>query len=122
MIVDDEKCTGCRTCEYICSLTKNGTFNPNRSRIQFYRTNCLDLMAKVCIQCEEPDCMEACPFDAIVRIEEGIRVNEEDCTHCGLCMEVCDKIFSDPVAEKAVMCDQCGACVETCPEEALEIR
>ena len=37
--IDTIKCTGCRTCEVICSLTHNGkdTINPRDSRIRVFK-------------------------------------------------------------------------------------
>ena len=36
--IDIDKCTGCRTCEVICSLTNNGgTINPRNSCIRVFK-------------------------------------------------------------------------------------
>jgi benzoyl-CoA reductase subunit BamC len=38
LIVDASLCTGCRTCEVVCSLTHNkGRINPRQSRIRVHR-------------------------------------------------------------------------------------
>lgn len=39
IIVDIDKCTGCRTCEVICSLThdEKNTINPRASRIRIFK-------------------------------------------------------------------------------------
>jgi Fe-S-cluster-containing dehydrogenase component len=34
---DPEKCIGCLVCEYACSMTKENTFNPTKSRIRALR-------------------------------------------------------------------------------------
>lgn len=53
-------------------------------------------------------------------------INQERCTSCGTCQEVCrfdavsqsdGKFLIDPVA-----CDGCAACVFTCPEEAITME
>ena len=37
--IDTDKCTGCRTCEIICSLTHDGkeTINPRNARIRVFK-------------------------------------------------------------------------------------
>ena len=35
--VNLEKCTGCRICELICSMTRHGESNPKRSRIHVFK-------------------------------------------------------------------------------------
>ncbi len=36
IIVDDEKCTACRTCEVACSLEHANALNPKHSKIRVY--------------------------------------------------------------------------------------
>ncbi len=58
------------------------------------------------------------------------RVDEEECTHCGKCSEVCAynaiAVFSESEHRKAAvmvfsqLCHGCGACVRLCPKQALE--
>ncbi len=59
IITDQEKCTGCLSCQLICSYTYTGRFNPLRAYIR------IDL-----------------------RDSGGISFTE-DCTECGLCVEQC---------------------------------
>ncbi len=61
--------------------------------------------------------------------EEGIRmpakVDEETCTACGACAEVCpvDAItVEDSAKVDAENCTECGACVEECPVEAIKLE
>jgi ferredoxin len=58
-----------------------------------------------------------------------IRINEELCTGCGLCVEVCSDfglVIADGKArtgDKAVFgCIACGHCMAVCPEGAIEIH
>ena len=37
LAVDYDKCTGCRTCEIVCSLQHNGEISPLKSRIRVVR-------------------------------------------------------------------------------------
>jgi len=34
LVVDQQKCTGCRLCELVCSVFHTGTSNPSRSRVK----------------------------------------------------------------------------------------
>ncbi len=56
-----------------------------------------------------------------------VKVNPEDCTNCGLCIEVCptEAISTQEIDGKVVAvinpdeCTNCGLCIETCPTEAI---
>jgi nitroreductase/NAD-dependent dihydropyrimidine dehydrogenase PreA subunit len=53
-----------------------------------------------------------------------IRINQEKCTKCGICAEVCPTgvIGLDETGPKAIgpFCIACGHCVAVCPSEALD--
>lgn len=55
--VREERCTGCRVCKMVCSLEKEGSFNPRRSRIKVFqnRGEGLDIIS-ICQQCEPAPC------------------------------------------------------------------
>ncbi|QGP93111.1 putative ferredoxin-like protein YdhY [Neomoorella glycerini] len=114
-------CTGCRTCEYACSLAHGGAYNPEHSRIRLYRTGCLQIEARYCVQCSRPRCVGACPRGAIHKQDEKVTIDPELCDGCGICQGICNRIMLDRATEKAVMCDGCGACVPACPERALAL-
>ncbi len=129
--VDLNKCVGCRVCEYVCSLEKNKTFNPTRSRIRVTRIYPRTNAALSCRLCENAPCVTACPRKALTQSAENgiIAVNDDLCDGCGWCVEACDfgAIALDPEKRVARMCDLCSArgegpvCVEWCPEKALEL-
>lgn len=120
--IDKALCTGCRICEAACSMAKEGVVNRAKSRIRIYRRDVIKLKYLVCVQCRNPVCVSACPENAIVHDEKGIRVIYDRCSGCGECTEVCNRVFLSPEGDKALMCDQCGACIPACPENALSIR
>ena len=42
LLTDTGKCTGCRLCETVCSVTKTGKVNPRQSRIRIVRLDRTD--------------------------------------------------------------------------------
>jgi anaerobic carbon-monoxide dehydrogenase iron sulfur subunit len=73
LIVDAEKCTGCRVCELVCSMARDGIYNPKRSRIRVLRHAELDVSIPVvdatCDLCGK--CTEWCFQEAIRFVEWG---------------------------------------------------
>ncbi len=129
---DPEKCVGCTICEYVCSMEKEGEFNPLKSRIRVVRIQPLIDLAVACRLCEDPPCVAACPRKALSADDETgiILVDEDKCNGCGWCAEACDygAITLHPETKKVMTCDLCitressePPCVEWCPEEALEL-
>jgi len=131
IICDPDKCVGCRMCEYACSLTKTGAFDPNMSRIRVVRIEPVTMTAISCRLCEDAPCVLACPRDALSRSEEDgtIVVDTDKCDGCGWCVEACDfgAIILNPATKNAEICNLCNdveggpQCVVYCPKEALSL-
>ena len=125
LVVNPDKCTGCRLCELACSYRHFKVMNPARSRIHVVRRPHEAIDTPIfCLQCGL--CISACPFNALSRdLKTGaIKVDESKCTGCGECVHVCPygAATIDPVNRKALICDLCGGdpeCVKVCPENAL---
>ena len=125
LVVNLDKCTGCRVCELACAYKHFKAMNPARSRIRVVRAAHEPIDAPVyCIQCGL--CIDACPFNAISRdLKTGaIKVDVDKCTGCGMCVHVCPygAASIDPESGKALICDLCGGdpeCVKVCPENVL---
>jgi Fe-S-cluster-containing dehydrogenase component len=114
-------CIGCRECELMCSLKHYGTFNPAVSRIRVdysAHEKCFDPV--ICLHCDEPECMEACPAEAMSRDERtgAVVVDDDVCTLCHECAEACPYGAINIAPEGEVLkCDLCGGeptCVEFC--------
>lgn len=125
--VSPEKCVGCSICEFACSLEKEDTLNPIKSRIRIIRGPPFIHLATTCRQCEDTPCIRACPKEALYQSEESgaILVEAEKCDGCNWCLEACayGAIRYDKDADTVVICDLCEGdpkCKEMCPEEAID--
>ena len=123
------RCTGCDVCEYACSMEKENTFNPVKSRIRATRLNPLFNVAVTCRTCKNAPCVSACPKDALHQAPETglVTVDTKECDGCGWCIGACGygAITLHPETRKAILCDICEgepACVKWCPEGALSLK
>jgi len=148
---DPKKCAGCGYCEISCAGYHEGDAGETeRNRLtlrpvfQFAGLSALSANAsawpqplssakfgeystnKFCRQCASPECLDACPEDAIsVDPKTGARVVDESlCVGCGACVGACQwgMIHLDPDREKAYKCDFCGGrpqCAAWCPTGAI---
>jgi len=120
-------CSGCRLCELWCSVTKNGAFNPRRSRVRVVELGTGIDIPVTCQQCEDPACEASCKFEAVVYNEKLkiVEVDEDKCTGCQACVGACPYgiITIDPATQKAIKGDLCGGeepvCVAMCPSNVL---
>jgi Fe-S-cluster-containing hydrogenase component 2 len=128
LVVDHEKCTGCRLCEIVCSVKHTGASNPSRSRIHVIKWPMEGLeLPMLCQQCEDAPCIAVCPRDALSRDDALGRVvlNDDLCIGCKLCVTACPfgGMGIDAVARRVVKCDLCDgdpACVRFCDPGALQ--
>ncbi len=125
--VNPEKCVGCSICEFACSLEKEGTLNPIKSRVRIIRGPPFIHLATTCRQCDDTPCIRACPKEALYQSEEtgAILVDDIKCDGCKWCLEACEygAIRFDKDANTVVICDLCNGdpkCKEMCPEEAID--
>ncbi len=60
-------------------------------------------------------------------IKEGVRRDDEACTHCGMCVSICPTkaltidLKSGKVSFNEEKCVACGVCIDACPPRAMEI-
>jgi Fe-S-cluster-containing hydrogenase component 2 len=77
--------TLCNCCECSCAVLKawsrgmRNTTSPSRYLIHLDPERCT----------LEKDCLEACPVSALQVIDEELRIDEEVCLGCGLCIPSC---------------------------------
>jgi len=127
LMVDVTKCTGCRICELVCSLSHEGECNPLKSRIRVFKIEeeGIDLPC-VCQHCDTPLCRDVCPVDAIRRDPDtgAVIIKEELCVGCRACSLVCPygAITMDVSRKVMLKCDLCDGdprCVKFCLTKAL---
>jgi len=116
-------CSGCRRCEIACSLFHEKQIWPEASRVRVFMFVPGVEIPHLCFQCNDPECIEACPEGALSVDEQtkAIRVDDSLCTACGLCIDACPGRVPHlhPDGNSIVICDLCGGdpeCVKTCQE------
>jgi len=128
LVIDWEKCNGCRLCEVVCSVKHEGKADPLLSRINIaeWETKGINVPI-VCHQCEDAPCVSACPTNARFREEDPGRVivNYDRCIVCRTCMVACPfgAINFDPYDKKVISCDLCDGeplCALFCEPGAIK--
>jgi tetrathionate reductase subunit B len=116
LVIDQESCWGCKTCEVACKQEYN---HPDGIRLISVSEDGpklvdskLDFLYQVnlCRHCDDPPCAEACPEGAIRGRDDGIVLMEyEKCTGCGSCIEACPYDAISPDAAKGIV-QKCNLC------------
>jgi len=126
ILFDPATCTGCGTCEMICSTRNVAKVAPASASVKVLSDEKLGKnFAILCQHCRRPLCLEACPTRAIEKGDDGIvRINDLFCVDCGLCTMACPEAapLKDPGTGEIHKCDLCEGdplCVKHCPEGAL---
>lgn len=127
IFVDPNKCTGCRTCELVCSVKNAGVANPSRARIHVvkWEMECFEI-PMLCQQCEDAPCVEVCPVHAISRDDELGRnvVDHDKCIVCKMCVLACPfgAMKYDVRGNAVIKCEMCDGdpqCVAICDTHAV---
>ncbi len=128
LMINHQKCTGCRLCELVCSVMHDGVSNPARSRIKVVKWESEGLYVPMsCQQCEDAPCLNVCPVKAISRDQDYgfVAVDYEICSGCRSCVAVCPfgAMNYNVIDKKVFKCDLCGGnpqCVRFCEEKAVD--
>jgi carbon-monoxide dehydrogenase iron sulfur subunit len=112
ILIDPEKCSGCRLCEIACAMIHTGRCSPEHSRIRILSFNgARSHVPLLCQACEQAPCIKCCPMNARGRTAEGAVVTDPDrCIGCRACLYICP--FATPVVNpdtgKTMTCDLCA--------------
>jgi carbon-monoxide dehydrogenase iron sulfur subunit len=128
LVVNYERCTGCRLCELVCAVKHDGVSNPTRSRIKVIKWETEGLYIPMsCQQCQDAPCMNVCPVKAISRDESLARVmvDYDKCIGCRSCVAVCPfgAMSFNVIDKKVFKCDLCDGdpqCVRFCDIKAVD--
>ncbi|UCH98573.1 MAG: 4Fe-4S dicluster domain-containing protein [Candidatus Aminicenantes bacterium] len=128
LMINHEKCTGCRLCELVCSVFHEGVSNPSRSRINIIKWEAEGLYIPMsCQQCEDAPCMTICPVKAISRDQalDYVKIDYNVCIGCRSCVAVCPfgAMGFNVIDKKVFKCDFCEGdpqCVRFCDVKAIE--
>jgi len=130
IVVNEDICTGCRTCETICSFVHTGSFNGEKARIKVEKREGEGVDSPhICRQCDDAPCVKECPTGALSIDSDigAILVDEDRCIGCKKCAEVCPfGAISFAFDFKApLICDLCQGeveCVKRCPSGAIRFE
>jgi Fe-S-cluster-containing dehydrogenase component len=123
-------CSGCRTCEIVCTANKEGVGSSELSRMFWTKDimNACITNIMTCKQCAGAECVVSCPTKSLhVDATTGARVIDADlCVGCQLCIYACPveppRIRYDAAKNVCFKCDLCSGdpqCVKFCPTGAL---
>jgi len=75
IVIEKEKCVGCRACELACSFHRTKEFCPESSSIRIFFTNDGDLEIDISSECNCSDknnlpCVEFCPTQALKYLDD----------------------------------------------------
>ncbi|MBM3291055.1 4Fe-4S dicluster domain-containing protein [Candidatus Bathyarchaeota archaeon] len=124
IVVKVESCTGCKTCELVCSFGHSHKFSPSISRIRVIKDDEIGMDYPVmCHQCSGCSILSNCPTKAVSQKNNGvIFVDYSKCISCGNCVKACKYSAIKIYENKPIICDLCEnipKCVLKCPTKAL---
>jgi phenylacetyl-CoA:acceptor oxidoreductase subunit 1 len=121
MVIDLEKCFGCKACSVNCRQG-NGLIAHAWRRIEDCGVSKAPRRQRMflpicCNHCSEPPCLEVCPTGATYRRSDGIvGIHEERCIGCGYCVLAC------PYRARTVLRGDFNPVSEAAPADPADIE
>jgi len=142
IMIDADKCDGCRNCALACMQTHRGDegniyslnlSDPrNESRNDILLNDKGEYIPLFCRHCDEPECIMACMSGAMTKGETGhVYYDDEKCGACFMCVMSCPFGIPKPdfaTGSKVITCDFCKhdeegpSCVRSCPKQAIRLE
>ncbi len=95
MVIDLDRCTGCRACMEACKV-ENNTPEANFFMYVFrfeegeYPNTRISFMPRPCMHCDNPPCVKVCPVGARYKRADGLVATDFDrCIGCRYCEVAC---------------------------------
>lgn len=140
VLVDPDKCIGCRGCQVACKRWNNkvaektkfsnewtnppklsyNTYTHIKFKLDYNQANgdtTWTFFNWRCMQCHDPACKEACPVNAITKYEEGpVVIDVDRCIGCKFCIPACP--FDVPKFNTTTgKVDKCTMCFDRVPHK-----
>jgi len=104
--IDASKCTGCRTCEVVCSLSHSkGLINPRLSRVRVFRDEVNGVFTPI-INSDKP-----VAYANITPPDLSLRGKSED-----------KYWLKDLFTDTSLLCNTCGMCTKWCATGTLRMK
>lgn len=118
MVIDLNRCTGCKSCVIACKVQNKSAPDKFNTRVVAIedvgaRGARVTFTPIQCNQCEDPPCVKSCRLKATFKLPNGIVVTDWDkCASLGSCVTACpyDARYLDPRHDDMV--DKCDFCVD----------
>ena len=132
--VNEERCLGCRLCEYNCAYANSGMnsmIKALKGKNIFPRIHIEggeDITYAVsCRHCKDPICVKSCISGALSIKDGAVFIDSDKCVGCLTCILVCPygavSVGENGAVQKCELClkNTCGepACVAGCPNRAI---
>jgi tetrathionate reductase subunit B len=148
MVVDTDRCIGCKACAVACKAENGVRLGGFRSWVSDKEIGEFPhvtryFQPRLCNHCQEPACMKVCPVGATFKRADGlVDVDKKKCIGCRYCMVACpygvryfnprkdsegELLFPARTRGTVDKCNFCAhrvdngvvpACVNTCPTSA----
>lgn len=122
ILTNPEKCDGCNDCIEACESVNDESCIFLHKMTNGYQTI-------VCQQCINPSCERGCFRDAIYRESDVVKIDQDMCVGCRLCMLMCPIGSITHTEDEMLKCEQqCmasgedqPACVKACEDKCLDV-